>query len=510
MQTLVHDAGALARAAEEGRLQFRADAGKHAGDFRKIVEGMNGTTEMFAGILNRMIDHIEHLGQGVVDSAITHAYKGEYIRLKEGFNRSFVAVKLLIADVTMLSEAAVAGRLSIRADALNHTGDFKKIVEGVNGTLDAVIRPIEDGAQALRRMAEGDLTVRVAGNYQGDHRKIVESINTVAGSLEEAMRGVSEAVHATASASSQISSSTEEMAAGAHEQMSQANEVAASVEEMTRTIGETSRNARHTSETAEKAKETAEQGAHVVEESVAGMKRIADAVHTSAEIVKALGNSSTQIGEIIEVIDDIADQTNLLALNAAIEAARAGEQGRGFAVVADEVRQLAERTSKATNEIARMITTIQADTKEAVSSMTNATVRAKEGITLADQAGDSLKNIVTMIQGLTALMSDIASASAQQSSVSEQISKNVEAISSVTQQSATGTQQIARAAEDLNRLTERLQQEVARFTLSGKAPQIGSDIRHNGMEHLQPKGVDDARSHLAASTTGALCDLGEE
>jgi methyl-accepting chemotaxis protein len=191
--------------------------------------------------------------------------------------------------------------------------------------------------------------------------------------------------------------------------------------------------------------------------------------------VRELGKSSDQIGEIISVIDDIADQTNLLALNAAIEAARAGEQGRGFAVVADEVRKLAERTTKATKEIAGMIKKIQVDTAGAVSSMEQGTGEVEKGKQLADRAGASLQEIVGVSQKVTDMVTQIAAASEEQSSASEQISKNVEAISKVTGETAQGTQQIARAAEDLNRLTEKLQELTSRFTVSGT---VGQHAKH--------------------------------
>jgi methyl-accepting chemotaxis protein len=268
---------------------------------------------------------------------------------------------------------------------------------------------------------------------------------------------------------------------------------------------ENSRNAASTSETAKRAKVAAEQGGTVVEETVKGMNRIALVVNQSAQTVKALGRSSDQIGEIIGVIDDIADQTNLLALNAAIEAARAGEQGRGFAVVADEVRKLAERTTKATKEIAGMIKQIQGETSGAVSAMEEGTKEVEQGKELADKAGVSLKQIVEVSQQVTDMVAQIAVASEEQSSASEQISKNVEAISTVTGETANATQQISRAAEDLNRLTENLQQLVGKFRLSkssGEHASSSSGKSAGGARKDPPK------SKLAVRENGVLVPHG--
>ena len=295
---------------------------------------------------------------------------------------------------------------------------------------------------------------------------LMTSLDRFLQTIRQTVRQLVDIAASVSNATAEISASTDAMAAAADEQSMQATHVSASVEEMSKTVLENSRSASLTAETAGTAKKAAEHGGSVVEETIAGMRRIAQVVDRSADTVKTLGKSSDQIGEIVLVIEDIADQTNLLALNAAIEAARAGEQGRGFAVVADEVRRLAERTTKATKEIADMIRRIQHDTAEAVRSMEQGTEEVSKGIKLADAAGNSLLEIVEISQRVTDMITHIASASEQQAGASESIAKSVLQISMVTQESASGIQQIARTAEELNGLTDTLQRLIDKFQLS--------------------------------------------
>ncbi len=332
-----------------------------------------------------------------------------------------------------------------------------------------VVVPVSEIITQSVRVSEGDLRTYESAelskkiNAQDEIGQLTRTYKAMLDSLRNLIQKVGDSANAVSSASTEISSTTEQMAAGAHQQSSQTSEVAAAVEQMTKTLMETTENIRKVADGANQAREDAVRGGKVVEETIDGMRRISDVVSQSAEQVKVLGASSDKIGEIIEVIDEIADQTNLLALNAAIEAARAGEQGRGFAVVADEVRKLAERTSKATKEISLMIHQIQTDTHHAVDSMAKGTEEVTAGITLAERAGSMLKNIVDNAQSVSDMVAQIASASEEQSNTSQQISQNVVSISTVTQESASGTQQIAQTSEDLNRLTENLQNLIATF-----------------------------------------------
>ena len=385
--------------------------------------------------------------------------------LSESFEKMLDNLKKLVLEINQLTDESIKGNSSARGSTETLQGGYKKIIEGMNGTLDAVYDPINEAVRALEKMAAGDLTVEITKNYQGDHQRIKNSINHASESLSKTLKEVSKVVSAAVNSADEISSSTEEMAAGAQEQSAQAGEVAIAVEEMSKTIFETTRNTTEAAEVSRNAGTTARDGGKVVEESIARMGRIVEVVSKSSATVIELGKSSNEIGEIIKVIDDIADQTNLLALNAAIEAARAGEQGRGFAVVADEVRKLAERTTKATKEIAGMIKRIQTDTADAVESMKLGTEEVIHGKQLAEKAGSSLKQIITGAENVADIVSQVAAASEQQSRTSEQISQSIELITNVTQQSAVGVSQIAHAVENLNDLTNNLQKLIQNFKL---------------------------------------------
>ena len=448
-----------------------------------VVSDSEDEIGMLKTSFSKMIESTKHqvsIAEKIADGDLNVDIKvrSEKDHLNIAFQKVESSLKELISEANLLSQAAVDGKLSTRGNADNFNGGYKEILLGVNRTLDEIIKPVIESEKILTSMSSGDMTARVTGKYRGDHEILKNSINKMGESVSQILKEVKEVATSAANASHQISSSTEEMATGAHEQAAQANEVSSAVEEMTKTIFETSKNTSAASEASKNAEQSAKEGGKVVEKTISGMDTIADVVKESAQLVHQLGKSSDQIGEIVQVIDDIADQTNLLALNAAIEAARAGEQGRGFAVVADEVRKLAERTTKATKEIAVMIKQIQRDTSTAVESMQHGTSEVEKGKLLAHKAGDSLREIITGANKVTDIIIQVAAASEEQSSAAEHISKNIESISSVTQQSAGGLQQIAQSSEELSDLTKKLQDLVALFKVDNSGSTYA--VRQNG------------------------------
>jgi methyl-accepting chemotaxis protein len=323
---------------------------------------------------------------------------------------------------------------------------------------------LKEMSSVAQRIAANDLTVQVAP--RSDRDTLGNSFQSMVGNLTGMISQLAENSGLVVAATSEITSSSSDVSRGAKEQTDQIGQVSTAIEQMAATIVESSKNAGEVTEASRTAADTATSGGQIVSDTIQGMQRIASVVRDSAESITKLAESADQIGEIIGVIDDIADQTNLLALNAAIEAARAGEQGRGFAVVADEVRKLAERTGKATREITGMIKGIQEKTEEAVQSMETGIQEVDKGREMADRAGKSLTEIVTVSQQVQDMIQQIATAAEEQSVAAEQISKNVENVASIAKESASGAGQSEAAAGELNRQAEELQNIVAKFKVS--------------------------------------------
>jgi methyl-accepting chemotaxis protein len=267
---------------------------------------------------------------------------------------------------------------------------------------------------------------------------------------------INELAQRVASASEELSASSDEQARGAQQQKQQADAVATAMEEMTATVMEVAKNASKTAEAAEAANQAAETGATQVHDAVAGIKDVAESTGKLGQVLTELDGQAAEIGRIIGVINDIADQTNLLALNAAIEAARAGEAGRGFAVVADEVRKLAEKTMTATKEVENSILQIQTGSRHAMASMEETETRVADSTESTDKAGEALGHIMARIREVTGQVAQIATAAEQQSAAAEEINRNIEVIASVASEADEGASQTAQATRELAELAQSL------------------------------------------------------
>jgi len=325
--------------------------------------------------------------------------------------------------------------------------------------------PLKRTVDFARAIAGGDLTDRLGMCRKDEIGSLSNALDDMVEGLRDIISKITNASGTVSSAAAQLSASSEQIATGTEEVAAQAGTVATAGEEMAATSMEIARNCSMAAESSHRANDSAAMGSSIVRETVMVMNRIADRVKDSAKTVERLGSRSDQIGEIVGTIEDIADQTNLLALNAAIEAARAGEQGRGFAVVADEVRALAERTTQATKEIGRMIQAIQNETEGAVDVMKEGVSEVANGTAEAARSGDALQDILDQINAVTLQVSQMATAAEQQTAATAEISSNMQLITEVIHDAATGAEESASAAGRLAKMAEELQNLAGHFRL---------------------------------------------
>lgn len=329
----------------------------------------------------------------------------------------------------------------------------------------AVISRLRPVMEVAKRASQGDLTGRVPVKGGDELAQIARGFNQFLDDLNGVLSKTAQIAQSVAAASEQLSANGNQVAQASQEQSSQSSATASAVEEMAASAKEMASNAREMSTQAKELSQVARHGGEIVGNSIKGMEAVAQTMESCASRIQVLGQRSQEIGEIIRVIEDIADQTNLLALNAAIEAARAGEQGRGFAVVADEVRKLAERTGKATKEIAAVIENVQNGTRQAVSSMESGTGQVQEGMTLVHEAGKRLEEIVRGVNQVTEMVGHIAVSIDQQKVVTEQMATGVQTVASLSHQNEANVAQVAAATDELSRMASQLQEYLSSFTL---------------------------------------------
>jgi methyl-accepting chemotaxis protein len=423
VHAMIDDASLLSKAAVEGRLATRADASRHQGDYARIVQGVNDTLDAVIGPLNVAAAYVDQIARGAIPAKITDTYNGDFNTIKNNLNTAIDAVNGLVADAVMLARAAVEGRLETRADAGKHQGDYRRIVEGVNATLDAVIAPINEVKRVMVALSGGDLTQKITDDYAGDFQVLQNAVNDSMDKLAEIIEQVRGAADALTNAAGQVSATAQSLSQSSSEQAASVEETSASIEQMSASINQNSENAKITDAMASKSSAEAGEGGQAVKSTVEAMKNIAG-----------------KIG----IIDDIAYQTNLLALNAAIEAARAGEHGKGFAVVAAEVRKLAERSQVAAQEIGEL---------------------ASGSVNLAERAGKLLDEMVPSINKTSDLVQEIASASQEQTAGVGQINNAMGQLNKATQQNASASEELAATAEELGGQAGQLQELMGFFSV---------------------------------------------
>jgi len=386
-----------------------------------------------------------------------------------------------VGELAKFSERFATGDARARAE-VDSDDEFGSIAENCNRAVakvahaatnqqaqDSLQRSITDLLNTINLVARGDLTIRgkVTNDALGN---VVDSVNFMLDNFTKVLERVRKAAIDVSTSANQILNAADEMTAGATQQDQEITNTSSAVEELTVSMKQVSNNAEASAEAARRALDAAEQGNRAVSDTLEGMQRIRASVQATAKKIKSLGDRSLEISEIINVINDITEQTNLLALNAAIEAARAGEAGRGFAVVADEVRKLAEHSRSATKDIAALIKAIQAETNEAVVVMEDGTREVEEGASLADQAGKALEAISSVVRQSAELVQEISLASKQQVRGTEGVANAMQIISGITRQTTQGARQTASTVGNMVKMSEQLNEALAQFrSQTGKA-----------------------------------------
>ncbi len=485
IRQLIVDTDQLVQAASEGRLDIRADAARHGGDFQKIVAGINRTLDAivvplndanqvlrqmglndftvamdapkYQGMLRQFAEEINQVRDSFlgVQEVVVAVSKGDTSRLEEierlgqlSENDQLLPAVItmmrtigdLIAEVTRLSDSAVNGDLKVRGDVHKFTGGYQQIIAGFNQTLDAAIEPVNEAAAVLEEMGQGNLDVRVNGEYRGDHRQIADALNRTIATLNEVLGEFGKAAEQVASGAQHVSDSSQVLSQAATEQASTVEEITASMTEIADQTRQNATYAGQANQLALTAKEQAIQGD-------AQMRQMLDAM-------TGISEESRNISKIIKVIDEIAFQTNILALNAAVEAARAGQHGKGFAVVAEEVRNLASRSANAARETTGLIE--------------GSLKKVTTGTKIANETATALNRIVEGVTKATTLVGGIAESSNDQATAITQVNQGIAQVAKVTQTNTATAEASASASEEMASQAELLRQIVKKFRLQGQ------------------------------------------
>jgi methyl-accepting chemotaxis protein len=482
---LLKEADDLIQAVREGKLNARGNETAYSGDWGELVKGMNGLIEAVANPINELMSVLSQMAVNDYSQSMTKDYSGAWDDLKNATNnvrarllrvvevvsnisngnlkdlgelkkvgrrsdndqlvpalvKMTEAIQSLVADANLLAKAAVEGELATRADVASHSGDFRRVMEGFNSTLDAVLKPINEATGCLQEMAQGNLDTAVTGDYQGEHAVIKDALNTTLASINETLGQVFGAINQVANGSQQVSDSSQALSQGAAESASTMAQITSSMHGMNDQTKQNAENATLANQLATQARTNAERG----NEQMANMVRA----------MRDINEAASNISKIIKAIDEIAFQTNLLALNAAVEAARAGKHGKGFTVVAEEVRNLAQRSAKAAKETAEMIE--------------GSIKKTEVGTKIAEDTSKALEEIVLGVSKVTDFVSEIASASKEQAMGIEQINDGLNQVDQVTQQNSASSEELAAASEEMSGQVEMVKQMLGKFKLKKQA-----------------------------------------
>jgi methyl-accepting chemotaxis protein len=470
---LMQDKSALQQAEESGQavgaalgavresMQWNRGRQEQAAELAKTFEGLHErSTATYAAMMGKGAISDKTQAEIVQLATDNQQFEAALHQMREALSKDFENELKMVSQwarwqrtaaiLLFLVTAVCAGLLTLMVER-QISGPLQKVT--------ALLRDVAEG--------EGDLTKRMSVHSKDEIGELSHWFDTFMDKLQGIVRQLANTSGRLAEAGEKISAAAHEQAGTAESEKEQTSQVATSMQEMSEIVTQVSENSVKAAEVSRQAATTAQHGGSIVEATLRKMREIAESVGATAKKVEELASSSSQIGRIVGVIDDIADQTNLLALNAAIEAARAGEQGRGFAVVADEVRKLAERTTTATKEIADMIQSIQ--TGRTVSAMQQGMKQVEEGVTSTSSAGDSLQEIIRMSEQIGKMIAQIATAASQQSSTTEQVNRRMDQIARLVNESARGTQSSAKACQELSELAMELQTMVGNFKLEDQS-----------------------------------------
>ena len=407
--------------------------------------------------------------------ASLQAYRAAVSQYRDSQVASAAALKTMIAQGDILlghSEKLTVSQTAVRdADAAQakYLLLLATVLALIFGIVAAwaitrqIVIPLNQTLKVAERVASGDLSHNLESGRQDELGQLQRAMQSMTVGLRELIGGISDGVTQIASAAEQLSAVTEQTSAGVNSQKVETDQVATAMNEMAATVQEVARNAEEASEAAVAADQQAREGDQVVGEAIAQIERLATEVGNSTVAMGELKRESDKIGSVLDVIKSVAQQTNLLALNAAIEAARAGEAGRGFAVVADEVRSLAQRTQKSTEEIEELIVGLQSGTQQVATIMDNSRGLTESSVELTRRAGHALGNITRTVSTIQAMNSQIATAAEQQSSVAEEINRSVLNVRDISEQTAAASEETAASSTELARLGTHLQALVGRF-----------------------------------------------